>query len=194
MQVPPFKWNHSEGREHPSHSPMTSPSTEPSSLPSQGYKTKLTVAVRTSSRLKRSSDSAELSNTAELPVTTKKQCYLSHNSTTSEDWNLMWSQIPLHHHHPRTSPFRHQQLSPPSPEYTTPLTMAKSTLETLRRSPESPVPFVTAVHLVKMTKQQLLLCDLTKSNNWNLNHPLNHHLLLTSPFRHLPYCATCKSW
>ena len=106
--IPLFKQKHSEEHERPSHSLMTSPSTEPSSPPSQEYETMSTVAVRTSSRLKRLLESAGLSSTAEPPATMKKQRYSWCSWTTSEGWNLEWSQIPLHHHHPLTSPFRHQ--------------------------------------------------------------------------------------
>ena len=87
---------------------MMTLSTEPSSLPSQEYETMSTVAVRTSSRLKRSSESAELSSTEEPPTTMKKLRYSLPSWTTSEGWSLERSLIPLHHHHPLTSPFRHQ--------------------------------------------------------------------------------------
>ena len=97
-----------EGHKHPSHSPTTSPLTELFSLPSQECETTSTVAVRTSSRLKRSSELAGLSSTAVPTATMKKPCCSWHSWTTSEGWNLEWSQIPLHHHHPLTSPFRHQ--------------------------------------------------------------------------------------
>ena len=87
---------------------MMTPLTGPSSLPSQGCETMLTVAVRTSLRLKRSSESAELSNTEEPPTTMKKPQYLLPSWTTSEGWSQERRKIPLHHHHPLTSPFRHQ--------------------------------------------------------------------------------------
>ena len=80
----------------------------------------------TSSRLKRSSESAGLSNTKEPPTTMKKPRYSLPSWTTSEGWNLEQSLIPLHHHHLLMSPFRHQPyrvtcksrpvLRPPMPE------------------------------------------------------------------------------
>ena len=103
--VPPFKQKHSGGPECLSHSPMMTSSTEPSSLPSQEYETTSTMATRTSLRLKRSSESAGLSNIKEPLVTTKRLRYSLPSWTTSEGWNLEWRQIPLHHHHPLTSPF-----------------------------------------------------------------------------------------
>ena len=84
------------------------------------------VAVRTSSRLKRSSESAGLSNTEGPPMMMKKPRYSLPSWTTSEGWNQERRQIPLHHHHPLTSPFRHQPYratrksrpvpQPPAPE------------------------------------------------------------------------------
>ena len=106
--VPPFEQKYLGGLRCPSRSLMTTLSTEPSSLPSQEYETMSTVAVRTSSRLKRSSESAELSNTEEPPMMMKKPHYSLPSWTTSEGWNREQSLIPLHHHHPLTSPFRHQ--------------------------------------------------------------------------------------
>ena len=103
--VPQFRQKHSEELKHTSHFPTTSPSTEPFSLPSQEYETTSTMAIRTSSRLKRSSESAGLSSTVEPPTTTKKPCSSWRSWTTSEGLNLERSQIPLHHHHPLTSPF-----------------------------------------------------------------------------------------
>ena len=106
--VPPFKHKYSGEPTCPSHSPMTTLSTEPLSPPLQGYETMSTVAVRTSSRLKRSSELAGLSST-EAPLTTmKKPCYSLPSWTTSEGWNRERRLIPLHHHHPLTSPFQHQ--------------------------------------------------------------------------------------
>ena len=105
MLVPPFKPNCLATHKHPFHSPTMSLLTKHSSLPSPEYETMSTTAVRTSSRLKRSSELAELSNTAELPATTKKPHCSLPNSTPYAPWD--WSLIPLHHHHPLTSPFRH---------------------------------------------------------------------------------------
>ena len=126
VTVPPFKQKPSEEHEHLSHSPTTNPSTEHFSLPSQEYETTSTVAVHTNSRLKRSSELAELSSTAEPPAMMKKPHFSWRSWTTSEGWNLERSQIPLHHHHPLTSPFRHQPYhttrkswpvpQPPAPE------------------------------------------------------------------------------
>ena len=126
ITVPPFKQKRLEEHEHLSHSPTTSPSTKHSSPPSQVYETTSTVAVCTNSRLKRLSESAGLSSTAELPAMMKKLRCSWRSWTTSEGWNLEWSRIPLHHHHPLTSPFRHQPycathksqpvLWPPAPE------------------------------------------------------------------------------
>ena len=106
--VPPFERKFLGEPICPSRSLMTTPSTGPSSLPLQEYETTSTVAVRTSSRLKRSSGSAGLSNTEEPPMTMKKPRYSLPSWTTSEGWNLERRLIPLHHHHPLTSPFRHQ--------------------------------------------------------------------------------------
>ena len=41
-------------------------------------------------------------------MTMKKPHYSLPSWTTSEGWNLEQSLIPLHHHHPLTSPFQHQ--------------------------------------------------------------------------------------
>ena len=71
--VPQFKQSHSAECEHPFHSPTTNPSIKPSLQPLPEYEAMSTVAVRTSSKLKRLSESAGLSNTVEHPVTTKKQ-------------------------------------------------------------------------------------------------------------------------
>ena len=106
--ISPFKQKYSEELRCPSHSLMTTPLTEPSSPPSQEYEIMLTVATCTSSRLKRLSESAELSNTKEPLVMMKKLRYLLPSWTTSEGWNLEQSLIPLHHHHLLTSPFQHQ--------------------------------------------------------------------------------------
>ena len=106
--VPPFEPKHSGGPKCPSHFQTTTLSTGPSSLPLQECETTSTVAVRTSSRLKRSSESAGLCNTEEPLTTTKKQRYSLPSWTTSEGWNRERRLIPLHHHHPLTSPFRHQ--------------------------------------------------------------------------------------
>ena len=108
MLVPLFEPKHSEEPKCPSHSPTMTLSIEPSSRPSQGCETTLTVATRTSSKLKRLSESAGLSNSAEPPTTTKRPRYSLPSWTTSEGWNWEQRQIPLHHHHPLTSPFRHQ--------------------------------------------------------------------------------------
>ena len=67
-----------------------------------------TEAVHTSSRLKRSSELLGLSSTEEPPVMMKKPRCSWRSWTTSEGWNLERIQIPHHHHHPLTSPFRHQ--------------------------------------------------------------------------------------
>ena len=67
-----------------------------------------TMATRTSSKLKRSSGLAGLSSTEEPPMMTKKLRYSLPSWTTSEGWNLEQRLIPLHHHHPLMSPFRHQ--------------------------------------------------------------------------------------
>ena len=106
--TPPSKLIHSEGQERPFFSPTMMPSTEHLSPPSQVYERTSTVAIRTNSKLKRSLESAELFNTEELPVTMKKPRYSLPSWTTSEGWNLERRLIPLHHHHPLTSPFRHQ--------------------------------------------------------------------------------------
>ena len=106
--VPPFEHKYSGGPKCLSCSLTTTPSIGPSSLPLQEYETTSTVAVCTSSRLKRSSGSAGLSNTKEPPMTMKKPRYSLPSWTTSEGWNLERRLIPLHHHHPLTSPFRHQ--------------------------------------------------------------------------------------
>ena len=103
--VPQFKPKHSEEPKHASHFPTMSPSTELSSLLLQEYETTSTVAARTSSKLKRSSELARLSSTAGPPAMTKKPRYLLPSWTTSEGWSLEQRQIPLHHHHPLTSPF-----------------------------------------------------------------------------------------
>ena len=108
VPVPLLKQKHSEGHECPSHSPTTSLSTRLSSPLSQEYETMSIVAVRTNSRLKRSSELAGLSSTKEPPTMTKKPRISWCSWTTSEGWNLEQSQIPLHHHHPLTSPFQHQ--------------------------------------------------------------------------------------
>ena len=106
--VPPFEHKYLGGPICPSCSPMTTLLIGPSSLPSQECETTLTVAVCTSSRLKRSSGSAELSSTEEPPMTMKKPRYSLPSWTTSEGWNQEQRKVPLHHHHPLTSPFRHQ--------------------------------------------------------------------------------------
>ena len=110
MLVPLFEHKYSEEPTCPSHSLTTTQSTGPSSLPSQEYETTPTaaVAVRTSSKLKRSSGSAGLCNTEEPPTTMKKPRYSLPNWTTSEGWNQERRKIPLHHHHPLTSPFQHR--------------------------------------------------------------------------------------
>ena len=72
--------------------------------------------------------------------------------------------------------------SPPLPKSTTPSITVKSMLATLKRSSESLELCDTEAHPVKMMKQQLLLHNLTKSDNWNLNLPLAHHLPITSLF------------
>ena len=102
--VPPFGHKSSGELKCPSHSPTMTPSTEPSYPPSQECETTSTTAVRTSSRLKRSSESAELSSTEAPPTMTKKPRYSLPSWTTSEGWNLEQRLIPLHHHHPLTSP------------------------------------------------------------------------------------------
>ena len=107
-QAPPSKLNHLGGQEHPSLSPTMMLSIEHSSRPSQEGETTLTVATNTSSKLKRSSGSAELFNTKGPPTTMKKLRYLLPSWTTSEGWSWERRLIPLHHHHPLTSPFRHQ--------------------------------------------------------------------------------------
>ena len=66
------------------------------------------MATHTSLRLKRSSESAELSNTEGPPMMMKKPRYSLPSWTTSKGWNREQRQIPLHHHHPLMSPFRHQ--------------------------------------------------------------------------------------
>ena len=124
--TPPSELSRLAGRELPFPSPTTMPSTEHSSLPSREYETTSTVAIRTSSKLKRSSELAELFNTEEPPATMKKPRYSLPSWTTSEGWNQERRLIPLHHHHPLTSPFRHQPyhathksrpvLWPPMPE------------------------------------------------------------------------------
>ena len=83
--VPPFEHKYSAGPTCPFRSPMTIPSTGPLSLPSQEYETTSTtaVAVHTSSRLKRLSESAGLCNTEEPPTTMKKPCYSLPSWTTS---------------------------------------------------------------------------------------------------------------
>ena len=86
--VPPFGHKYSEGPTCPSHSLTTTPSTEPSSPLLQEYETMSTVAVHTSSRLKRSSELAELSNTEAPPMMTKRPRYSLPSWTTSEGWNL----------------------------------------------------------------------------------------------------------
>ena len=101
--VPQFKLNRLEEQEHPYHSPMTKPSIKPSSLPSREYETLSTTAVHTNFRLKRSSELAGLSSTAELPAKTKKQHCSLPNSMPYTHWDL--KRIPLLHHHPLTSPF-----------------------------------------------------------------------------------------
>ena len=106
--VPPFEPKCSEEPKCLSHSPAMTPSIEPLSRPSQGCETMSTVATRTSSRLKRSLESAGLSSSAEPPTMTKRPRYSLPNWTTSEGWNRERRQIPLHHHHPLMSPFRHQ--------------------------------------------------------------------------------------
>ena len=106
--IPPFKLKHLGELGCPSHSLMTTPSTEPSSLPLQEYETMSNATTCTSSRLKRSSKSAGLFNTEGPPTTTKKPRYSLPSWTTSEGWNWERRQIPLHHHHPLTSPFQHQ--------------------------------------------------------------------------------------
>ena len=106
--VPPFKHQHHwAGLNTPSHSLTMSPPTKLSSVPSQEFVTTSTVATCTSPRLKRSFKSAGPSNILDCPAKTRKLQHLSPNFTSSEDWNLIRTQIPLHHHHPLTSPFRH---------------------------------------------------------------------------------------
>ena len=106
--VPSFKHKYLGELTCLSRSLMMTPSTRPSSLPSQEYETTSTIAVCTSSRLKRLSESGELSSTEGPPTMMKKPRYSLPSWTTSEGWNREWRLIPLHHHHPLTSPFQHQ--------------------------------------------------------------------------------------
>ena len=131
--APPFEQQSLEGPTCQSPSLTMTQSTGHLSLPLQecgttSTVTTPTVATRTSSRLKRSSELAELSSTEGPLMMTKKQRFSVPNWTTSEGWNWERSRIPLHHHHPLMSPFRHQPycatrksrpvLWPPVPEST----------------------------------------------------------------------------
>ena len=85
---------------------------------------------------------------------------------------------------------------PPSLECVTQSTMATRTSNKLKRSFESVELSNTEEPLVKTKKLRRLLPSSIKYDDWNLDLsrlPLRHQHLLTSPFQHLPYRATCKS-
>ena len=106
--VSPFKRQHHLAELNtPFHSPTTLPPTKPSLVPSQESVTMSTVATHMSPRLKRLFELAEPSDILDCPMKKRKLQHLSPNFIPSEDWNLAQDQIPLHHHHPLTSPFRH---------------------------------------------------------------------------------------
>ena len=106
--IPPFKHpHHSAGPDTPSHSLMTPPPTKPSWPPSLECITTSTMAMCTSSRLKRSFESAELLDTEARPAKMMKLRHSSQDSTKYDDWNLDLSRLPLRHQHPLTSPSQH---------------------------------------------------------------------------------------
>ena len=87
--------------------------------------------------------------------------------------------------------------SPPSPECVIQSTVATCTSRGLKRSSGSLAPSDTEGRLAKTTKRQRLSPDYTKFDDWDLNLsrlPLRHQHPLTSPFRHLPFRETRKSW
>ena len=86
---------------------------------------------------------------------------------------------------------------PPSPEYKTTSTMVTHMSGRSKRSFKSLTLSNTKGQPAKMTKPQHSSRDSTKLDDWNLDlsHlPLRHQHPLTSPFRHLPFQETCKSW
>ena len=85
----------------------------------------------------------------------------------------------------------------PSLECVTQSTTATRTSKRSKRSFESVEPSDTTDHPVKTKRLRHSSQDLIKYDNWNLDLsllPLRHQHPLTSPFRHLPYRATRKSW
>ena len=108
-----------------------------------------------------------------------------------------------HHHrsagldtpsHSLTTSLQTKPSLPPSPEFVTPSTVVMRTLNRLKRLSGSAMPSGTEGHPANMTRRQLSLRILVRSDDWNLSQiPLHHRLPLTVPFRHLPYKATRKS-
>ena len=90
-----------------------------------------------------------------------------------------------------------KQSSPPSPECVILSTVATRTSARLKRSSTLLAPSDTEGCPEKMTKLRHSSHNCTKSDDWSLDLsrlPLMHQHPLTSPFRHLPFQETCKSW
>ena len=84
----------------------------------------------------------------------------------------------------------------PSLECVTMSTVATHTSSKSKRLFELVTPSDTEDHPVKTKRPRCSSRDSTKYNNWNLDLsclPLRHQHPLTSPFRHHPYQAMCKS-
>ena len=83
------------------------------------------------------------------------------------------------------------------PEYVTQSIVMTSTSAKSKRSFASLAPFDTEERPAKMTKLRHSSRNCTRFDDWNLDLsrlPLRHMHPLTSPFRHLPFRETRKSW